>query len=39
MHVIVLVAKLVVMDLDLLNNIIESYKTFQLSADAPKKLR
>jgi hypothetical protein len=27
------------MDLDLLNNIIESYKTFQLSADAPKKLR
>jgi len=34
-HVIILVAKLVDIDLDLRTNIIESYKTCQLSEDAP----
>ena len=36
-HVIILVAKLVDIGLDLRTNIIESYKTYQLSEDAPQK--
>ena len=36
-HVIILVAKLVDMDIDLLINIFQSYKTYQLSPNATKK--
>jgi hypothetical protein len=37
-HVIILVSKLVDMDIDLLINIFQSYKTYQLYSDAPKKV-